>query len=45
LKADIPSSVSQPVLALVDRLNAELNTLETLEWGYDGQQVWILAVQ
>jgi hypothetical protein len=45
LKADIPSPVSQPVLALVDRLNAELNTLETLEWAYDGQQVWILAVQ
>jgi hypothetical protein len=45
LKADVPSPVSQQVLALVDRLNAELNTWETLEWGYDGQQVWILQVQ
>jgi hypothetical protein len=45
LKADIPSPVSQQIIALVDRLNAELNTLETLEWGYDGQQVWILQVQ
>jgi hypothetical protein len=45
LKADVPSPVSQQVIALVDRLNAELNTLETLEWGYDGQQVWILSVQ
>jgi hypothetical protein len=45
LKADVPSSVSQQVLALVDRLNSELNTLETLEWRYDGQQIWILSVQ
>jgi hypothetical protein len=45
LKADVPSTVSQQVLALVDRLNAELNTLETLEWSYDGKQVWILSVQ
>jgi hypothetical protein len=45
LKADVPSAVSQQVLALVDRLNAELNTLETLEWSYDGKQVWILSVQ
>jgi hypothetical protein len=45
LKADIPSSVSQQVIGLVDRLNVELNTLETLEWGYDGKQVWILSVQ
>ncbi len=45
LKADVPSVVSQQVLALVDRLNGELNTLETLEWSYDGKQVWILSVQ
>ncbi len=45
LKADVPSVVSQQVIALVDRLNAELNTLEILEWGFDGQQVWILQVQ
>jgi hypothetical protein len=45
LKADVPSPVSQQVLALVDRLNSELNTLETLEWRYDGQQIWILSVQ
>jgi hypothetical protein len=45
LRADVPSSVSQQVLALVDRLNAELNTLETLEWRYDGEQIWILSVQ
>lgn len=45
LKADIPSPIAEKVLALVDRLNQELNTFETLEWGYDGQQVWILQVQ
>ncbi len=45
LKADIPSPVAEKVLALVDRLNQELNTFETLEWGYDGQQVWIFQVR
>jgi hypothetical protein len=44
LKADVPSAVSQQVLALVDRLNDEPNTWETLEWSYDGKQVWILSV-
>ncbi|MBE9032680.1 hypothetical protein IQ266_23365 [filamentous cyanobacterium LEGE 11480] len=45
MKADVPTPVAEKVLALVDRLNEELNTLETLEWGYDGKQVWILQVK
>jgi pyruvate,water dikinase len=45
LKADVPTPVAEQVLAVVDRLNQQLNTLETLEWAYDGQQVWILQVR
>ncbi|MFM2432285.1 MAG: hypothetical protein RLZZ511_3499 [Cyanobacteriota bacterium] len=41
LKADVPSAVAQRVVALVERLNAQLNTLERLAWVDDGVQVWV----
>jgi hypothetical protein len=42
LKADVPSVVAQAVLSAIDKINDQHLDIQTIEWIYDGEKVWIM---